>query len=81
MFSLLQQLSEALAGALRQAHSAAVPATDQLRHRFGRRGKVSLGGLLVQTLDGLAHEVRPGAAGLVHEALERRGRFRVDPDI
>jgi hypothetical protein len=81
MLSLLQQSSEALAGTLGQAHSATVPASDQVGHRFGGRRNARLKGALVQAFERLAHEVGPGAAGLAYEALKEGGGFRVDPDI
>lgn len=76
-----QQLGEALAGALGEPLATAIPAADQMGHRFGGRHGRAPSTSLAQGFKRLAHHLGPVAATLPREPVEKGRRARIDPDI
>jgi hypothetical protein len=64
MLSLLEQSRKVFAGVLGKPLAAAVPASDQTRHGFGRRFDPPANGARTQCFQRLPHHLRLGAAGL-----------------
>jgi hypothetical protein len=81
MLSLLEQLGEALAGALGKPRAATVPAPDQISHAFGRPGGGVSPAVRDQRFKRVTHHLGLSAPGLTRDSLKEGRHFRVDPDV
>jgi hypothetical protein len=81
MLSLLEQSCEAFAGALGKPCAAAIPASDQTCHEFGRFFDHNLSASRPQRFQRIAHHLGLGATGLPGHSFKQGRHFRIDPDV